>query len=582
MRKPWGGGTTPERLNKIRRVALCLTLAVILSCSVLFSVTVFRTNAAEITKTFTLSGSSAAMHAQWDAAYAEIAANPTSTYKVILANDWQPTQTLVFIADGNLIFDLNGYTVDGTESTGYLFCNVHGAAMVLEFADSSKAQTGTIKNFSDRIVSMEDPELRNKNKVKISGGTITNNNVSGSLFSYWGTFEMTGGVITNNHTKNAQSTMLSFAGNTKTSSGIKITGGAIIGNTAGSYVLYTDRNIEMTGGKIANNMAVNGVRSGGGNVSISGSEIYMNTGINGEAISQVIANNQIEITGGTIVAPNGADPIDGECTIDGTAKVFSGSVQSLTAVDSGNNYQIGDQVVLSKVTAHFANANSTQTADIVLLPNEYTVTYGDDNHALVKGANTVTVAYGGQTTALTLNAICVHDWGEWSITKQPSVTETGAMQRECQICHEIETAELPKHVHEFTDTVVLPTCTAQGYTLHTCTGCEYNYQDAYVAALGHTWHDWTVVTAATTAAPGKEQRTCDVCGTVETRVLAQLIPEPTPTPDNNQTPVNNQQSSSGLDIVLTAWMSAGVAMLLILVGVGLTIAVSHRRKSGNV
>lgn len=46
------------------------------------------------------------------------------------------------------------------------------------------------------------------------------------------------------------------------------------------------------------------------------------------------------------------------------------------------------------------------------------------------------------------------------------------------------------HIAAFTDTVVAPTCTEQGYTHHVCTvkGCTYApVDDTYVAATDHTW-----------------------------------------------------------------------------------------------
>ena len=43
-----------------------------------------------------------------------------------------------------------------------------------------------------------------------------------------------------------------------------------------------------------------------------------------------------------------------------------------------------------------------------------------------------------------------------------------------------------KHIHSFTSTVVKPTETAQGYTLHTCTKCGYSYKDNYTPALKPT------------------------------------------------------------------------------------------------
>ncbi|MDE6001413.1 MAG: hypothetical protein K2G96_03740, partial [Clostridia bacterium] len=41
------------------------------------------------------------------------------------------------------------------------------------------------------------------------------------------------------------------------------------------------------------------------------------------------------------------------------------------------------------------------------------------------------------------------------------------------------------HVHDYVASVVEPTCTEQGYTLHTCKDCDENYKDNYVNALNH-------------------------------------------------------------------------------------------------
>ena len=63
------------------------------------------------------------------------------------------------------------------------------------------------------------------------------------------------------------------------------------------------------------------------------------------------------------------------------------------------------------------------------------------------------------------------------------------------------------HEHTYGTEVVAPTCTEQGYTLHTCTGCGDSYKDTYVAALGHSygeptwaWSDYTSATATFTCA----------------------------------------------------------------------------------
>ena len=41
--------------------------------------------------------------------------------------------------------------------------------------------------------------------------------------------------------------------------------------------------------------------------------------------------------------------------------------------------------------------------------------------------------------------------------------------------------------HSYDAVVTPPTCTEQGYTIHSCSTCVYSYVDAYVAAKGHTY-----------------------------------------------------------------------------------------------
>ena len=68
------------------------------------------------------------------------------------------------------------------------------------------------------------------------------------------------------------------------------------------------------------------------------------------------------------------------------------------------------------------------------------------------------------------------------------------------------------------------TCTEDGYTGDlACTVCgEVVEYGEVVAALGHNWGEWTVVTPAGDTTPGEETRTCSRCGEVETRELEPL------------------------------------------------------------
>ena len=118
----------------------------------------------------------------------------------------------------------------------------------------------------------------------------------------------------------------------------------------------------------------------------------------------------------------------------------------------------------------------------------------------------------------------VHKFGEWTITKEASCTKDGEKVRVCSLCNKTETKTIPaaghtevidkavvatctktgltegKHCsacnavikaqtvvpakgHKYVDTVVKPTYTAKGYTLHKCSVCGTSYKDTYTAKL---------------------------------------------------------------------------------------------------
>lgn len=80
------------------------------------------------------------------------------------------------------------------------------------------------------------------------------------------------------------------------------------------------------------------------------------------------------------------------------------------------------------------------------------------------------------------------------------------------------------HIAAFTDTVVAPTCTEQGYTHHICTvkGCTYApVDDTYVAATDHTWVKTQTLPPACTE-QGTAFYKCSACGATRTEKIAAL------------------------------------------------------------
>lgn len=146
-----------------------------------------------------------------------------------------------------------------------------------------------------------------------------------------------------------------------------------------------------------------------------------------------------------------------------------------------------------------------------------------------------------------------HDWSEW-VRTDPTCTEAGSNIRECALCHKYDVRvipaldhqivddkavaatctetgltagshcsrcglvieaqdETPALGHEYAAAVTAPTCTAEGYTTHTCVRCGDSYVDTNVEALGHEWEkDEERSVEPTCQATGSDAYVCTRCG----------------------------------------------------------------------
>ena len=78
------------------------------------------------------------------------------------------------------------------------------------------------------------------------------------------------------------------------------------------------------------------------------------------------------------------------------------------------------------------------------------------------------------------------------------------------------------HTHEYKKTVIAPTCTAQGYTLNTCTICSSSYKSDYVEKKAHDYGAWMSRVAPTCIKTGSEIKYCKNCSEYETRTVPAL------------------------------------------------------------
>ena len=74
------------------------------------------------------------------------------------------------------------------------------------------------------------------------------------------------------------------------------------------------------------------------------------------------------------------------------------------------------------------------------------------------------------------------------------------------------------HEHSYSAVVTAPTCTAKGYTTHTCS-CGDSYVDTYTDALGHAWDSGKVTKQPTATETGVRTYTCTRCSATKTETI---------------------------------------------------------------
>ena len=230
---------------------------------------------------------------------------------------------------------------------------------------------------------------------------------------------------------------------------------------------------------------------------------------------------------------------------------------------------------------------------------DYKVSYSDNVKVTFMGNYT-----GSISKTFKITPAHQHTFGSWRITKAPTCTTDGEQKRSCtsKDCgHYTETATIPAkghsykvtseanpctggkvtytcskcgdsytedvaaQGHKYVDTVVAPTCTTGGYTLHTCSVCKKSYKDNETQPTGHKYitntveatcetdgytekkcsncdyytktiipkkghtpsSEWTVIKQTTCAEAGEQVRYCTTCGNVaEKQEIAKLAHTP--------------------------------------------------------
>lgn len=125
------------------------------------------------------------------------------------------------------------------------------------------------------------------------------------------------------------------------------------------------------------------------------------------------------------------------------------------------------------------------------------------------------------TIFLLLMIICltacshVHEYEPWTVETESSCAESGLQVRFCQ-CGQKDIRLVPRiaHTEGRWNTLMEPTCAADGLKQLHCAACGIVLQSVSIPAAEHTWGDWITTAEATCAADGIKYRPCSSCGMV--------------------------------------------------------------------
>ena len=103
-----------------------------------------------------------------------------------------------------------------------------------------------------------------------------------------------------------------------------------------------------------------------------------------------------------------------------------------------------------------------------------------------------------------------------SVVTDPTCETKGYTTHTCTVCGDTYTdSEVAALGHSYESVVTDPTCTEPGKTVYTCAACGDSYEED-IAALGHSYGDWSQTKAPTCTEKGEKVRSCSVCGAEET------------------------------------------------------------------
>lgn len=120
-----------------------------------------------------------------------------------------------------------------------------------------------------------------------------------------------------------------------------------------------------------------------------------------------------------------------------------------------------------------------------------------------------------------------HTFGEWTVSKGSTCVADGQKTRKCKVCSytEYEDTDIDPDGHVWESdytTDKKPTCTAAGSESIHCSLCDARKDIKELSPKGHDWSEWKTLVEPTITSEGKANRSCNVCGIKEEKVLSKL------------------------------------------------------------
>ena len=216
------------------------------------------------------------------------------------------------------------------------------------------------------------------------------------------------------------------------------------------------------------------------------------------------------------------------------SRVFDGSLSTLEAVSNYQDVTISDNTISAEeadayrfIIAAMDGGYSIQSASGMYISG----TSGSNklNAGTTASANTITIDASGNadivsnTSHLRYNATSGQDrFRYYKSTSYSSQKAIALYVKDGSAGTTYYTSVLCDHENVTDVAAVAATCTETGFTAGTqCTDCgSYVTGHEVIAALGHSWSDWTETTTPGCETAGEQTRTCSVCGETETQEVA--------------------------------------------------------------